>query len=187
MLSANFNAVKNIPDSIISTPYSALSNSYLQETDHNSEIDESIRNEIENKFLKSKVNQTYTFPRKRISTTLQDDLTRKDYHLGALIGEKNKRSLKSLLTQKVKLSKIRTVNIQSKSQKRVKSLSMLKGEFLINFNHKRIKSDATSSPSKSIKSPYLQSPKKQLPKMETLMRKKFTLIKIHGNLLMKVS
>ena len=42
---------------------SSCSNSYLQETDYNSDIDSDIRREIDYKFISSKTNSKYIFPR----------------------------------------------------------------------------------------------------------------------------
>ena len=42
---------------------SSYSNSYLKETDYNSDIESDIRREIDYKFLSSKTNSKYVFPR----------------------------------------------------------------------------------------------------------------------------
>ncbi|CAG9330509.1 unnamed protein product [Blepharisma stoltei] len=68
--------------STVSSLSSVCDNTFLQETPYNSDIDESIREEIESKYRKSKVNSHYVFPRqqgasqsrKRSSTSMQRPL-----------------------------------------------------------------------------------------------------------------
>ncbi|CAG9310807.1 unnamed protein product [Blepharisma stoltei] len=181
MSSTSYIISKHIIDPIPSTPCSALSNSYLQETEYNSDIDNSIRNEIEDKFSKSKINQTYVFPRLKPPITLQGKFTRATSKHHSLISETEKNNSRLELSSKKKLLIYKTYSDQNKSHLRMKSLSLIKADLISNPRHKRVESDITSYPSKFLKSPYLRSPRK-LPKLKSLIKKNLTHMRIKGNL-----
>ena len=140
---------------------SSCNNSFLQETENNSDIGSEIRREIDYKFFHSKVNLNYVFPRiKKIVGKTKPDLRNSKklvnhksqyFHNNTPLNYSSKKKLPSLTnTSAIQNPFNRTSSNQASLNHSISKPAIKKG-------HRRIISELSAVPIKYKKSPYLKN------------------------------
>ena len=135
---------------------SSVTNSFLQETEQNSDVDDEIRLQIENRYQRSKTNKSYIFPRTQAKTSTKAKITgRKVVH------NRYKSDLKSILHP------LKPLNRQLTSTRYLNKHTL---------KHSKTKSDITAS-TKNLKSPYRSKVSKNSKLQSGVSSKTFSKIK----------